>query len=286
MESLFIKGTALATREMYYKDPTCLGSYLICALESWVMQNFANTGEFKIEYPNEVKRKYGEVRGANEAFQNDIHNLTISYHQMKNVMNDEKMEKGLKGLYLGNLVEHYITNIRCIYDHMAVFARIVVDHTYLPQRVVSAESLNKLLTFIKNDESKAAQIFPISITKQLLAMEPSLQIIKTIRDAIIHDGKEPMITFLAGVPQIRITKSSYKRDESLLPDLLKLGLLDYPLFPYLQHISRTLFTDMELFGEQILKHFFDQDDQFPFEFVALIGICIEEYMGFLQQHIA
>lgn len=283
MPSLFIKGTALVTHESYKDDPTCLGSYLLCIMETWSMQNFANTGEFIVEYPNEVKKKYGEVRAANEAFQNDIHNLTIGYHQMKHVMDDEQMESGLKGLYLGNLVEHYITNIRCIYDHMAVFARIIVDHAYLPQRNVSAESLNALLTYIKKNETRASEIFTVRITKQLLTMETSLENIKTIRDAIIHDGKEPMITFSSGIPQIRINKSSYKRDESLLPNLLNLGLLDYPMFPYLQRMSNILFTDMEYLGEEIIRFFIIKDGTFRFELVALIGICIEEYIGFLHR---
>ncbi|MNJ87458.1 hypothetical protein D3C87_49780 [compost metagenome] len=286
MASLFIKGTALVTHESYKNDPTCLGSYLICAMETWTMQNFANTGEFIVEYPNEVKRKYGEVRSANEAFQNDIHNLTIGHHQMKHVMDDQQMESGLKGLYLGNLVEHYITNVRCIYDHMAVFARVVVDHKYLPQRNVSTESLNTLLKFIKANESRAAEIFTERMTKRLLNMENSLQTVKTIRDAIIHDGKEPMITFSKGMPQITIIRNSYKRDESLLPDLLELGSLDYPMFPYLQRISNILFTDMERMGEEIITYFALKDENYRFELVALIGICIEEFIGFINKDYA
>lgn len=283
MPSLFIKGTALVTHESYKDDPTCLGSYLLCAMETWVMRNFANTGEFTVEYPNEVKRKYGEVRAANEAFQNDIHNLTIGYHQMKHVMEDAQVESGLKGLYLGNLVEHYITNIRCIYDHMAVFARIVADQSYLPQRNISTESLNSLLKYIRSNEKRAAEIFTEPMANRLLSMETSLQDIKTIRDAIIHDGKEPMITFSSGIPQIRINRSSYNRDESLLPDLLNLGLLDYPMFPYLQQTSHILFTDMERLGEEIITHFIAKDDAFRFELVALIGICVEEFMCFLHK---
>jgi len=286
MASLFIKGTALVTHESYKDDPTCLGSYLLCAMETWVMRNFANTGEFTVEYPNEVKRKYGEVRAANEAFQNDIHNLIIGYHQMKHVIDNAQMESGLKGLYLGNLVEHYVTNIRCIYDHMAVFARVVADKRFLPQRNISTESLNALLKYIRSSESRAAEIFTEPVVKQLLSMETSLQDIKTIRDAIIHDGKEPLITFSSGIPQIRINRSSYKRDESLLPDLLNLGLLDYPMFPYLQQLSRVLFTDMERLGEEIITYFNTKDDAFRFELVALIGICVEEFISFLHGNYA
>lgn len=282
MASLFIKGTSLVTHQSYNDDPTCLGSYLLCAMETWVMRNFSNTGEFAIDYPNEVKRKYGEVRASNEAFQNDIHNLTIGYHQMKHVIDDDQMESGLKCLYLGNLVEHYITNIRCIYDHMAVFARVVVDQRYLPQRNVSTESLNTLLKYIKKNENQATEIFTELIANQLLSMEISLQDIKTIRDAIIHDGKEAMITFSSGIPHIRISRNSYKRDESLLPDLLNLGLLDYPMFPYLQKISHILFTDMERLGEEIINYFINKDDTLRFELVALIGICVEEFIRFLH----
>lgn len=199
MESLYIKGTALVTHESYKKDPTCLGFYLLCVMETWIMQNFANTGEFIREYPNEVKCKYGEVRAANEAFHNDMHSLTIGYHQMKQVMDDLQMESGLKRLYLGNLVEHYITKIRCIYDYMAVFARIVVNHSNLQPSSISTDSLNALLKYIKKNETRAADIFTEPIAKRLLTMETSLENIKTIRDTIIHDEKEPMIIFSSGI---------------------------------------------------------------------------------------
>lgn len=286
MESLFIKGTCLATREMYFDDPSCLGSYLFCAMESWVIQNFANTGEFKIDFPNEVKKKYGEVRAANDAFQNDIHNLSISYHQMKHVLaqDQNQIESGLKTLYLGNLVEHYMTNVRSIYDHMAVFARTVVDHQYLPLRAISQDSLNKLITFLKNNEEKATEIFSAPMVKQILGMEISLNNVKIIRDAIIHDGKEPIITLSSGIPHIRINKHMYKIDESLLPDLLNLGVPDYPLFPYLHKITSVLFTDIHGLGEQILNCFFIKDEKFPFEFITLIGICIPNFVSFLNSY--
>lgn len=281
MASLFIKGTAMVSRENYFEDPKCLGSYLLCATETWVMRNFANTGEFSIEYPVEIKRKYGEVRSSSEAFQN-IHNLTIGYHQMKNVMENSEMESGLKGLYLGNLVEHYITNIQCIYDHIAVFSRIVVNTEHLSSRNISTDSLNSLLTYLKKNPEKAKEVFSEQIVTQLEALSPSLDIIKTVRDAIIHDGKEPMITFSNGIPQIRIARSAYKRDESLLPDLLNLKSVDYPMFPYLRHLTGTLFTDMDRMGEKLIKHFIRKDDSFRFELVALIGICIENFVSFLN----
>jgi len=281
MASLFIKGTALVTKENYFDDPKCPGSYLLCAVETWVMRNFANTGEFTTEYPNEVKRKYGEVRSASEAFQNDIHNLTIGYHQMKSVMENEAMESSLKGLYLGNLVEHYITNIRWIYDHIAIFSRIVADTEHLSSRNISTDSLNVLLTYLKKNPEKAKEIFSGPIVAQLEVLSPSLDIIKTVRDAIIHDGKEPMITFSNGIPQIRIARSAYKRDESILPDLLDLKSVDYPMFPYLRHLTGTLFTDMDRMGEELIKYFIRKDDSFRFELIALIGICVEDFVMFL-----
>jgi len=246
------------------------------------MRNFANTGEFTTDYPSEVKRKYGEVRSASEAFQNDIHNLTIGYHQMKNVMENSEMESGLKGLYLGNLVEHYITNIRCIYDHIAIFSRIVADTEHLSSRNISTDSLNLLLTYLKKNPEKAKEIFSEPIVAQLEALSPSLDIIKTVRDAIIHDGKEPMITFSNGNPQIRIARSAYKRDESILPDLLGLKSVDYLMFPYLRYLTGTLFTDIDRMGEELIKYFIRKDDSFRFELIALIGNCVEDFVMFLN----
>jgi len=281
MSDIFIKGTAMVTEEHYENDPNFMGSFLICIMETWMMNNFSRTGEFIFDYPEEVRKKYGEVRQANEGFQNDLHNLAIGYHQMKSIVGDKNIDNGLKGLYLGNLVEHYITNMRCIYDYMAVFARIVVEHKYLPIRTVSAKSLNDLLRFAKNQREKAEQIFSVPVVKIIKNMEKPLVNIKTIRDGIIHDGKETMISFRSGSPQIRLIKSIYKRDETLLPNLLELNSLDYPMFPYLQHVTRTLFSDMELLGRVMANHFGAKNENFYIQLSALIGICIKDFMEFL-----
>jgi len=251
-------------------------------METWAMANFEQTGAFRKDLPIEVKRKYGEVRSANIAFHNDIHNLSIGYHQMKRVMEDQEMESGLKGLYLSNLVENYITNIRCIYDHMAVFSRIVLDHSIITNRNVSTDSLNDLLKYIIADTERAGKIFTEAVAIELTKLAPGLEVIKAIRDAIIHDGKEPMVTFSSGQPNMIISRSPYHREENLLPNLLNHQTSNYPMFPYLQHLTKRLFADMENLGAELIKYFISKDDSYRVGLVALIGICIEDFVNFIN----
>ncbi|RZJ76285.1 MAG: hypothetical protein EOO45_02850 [Flavobacterium sp.] len=283
MDSIFIKGTALVTAEAYKNDPTCLGSSIFCAMETWTNRNFHNNGEFISSFSEPVRKKYGEVRTASYALQNDIHNLTTSYHQMVSASSDLNIESGLKGLYLSNLTENYITNMRCIYDYMATFPRILVKHSQLEFGAVSTDSMNALLTFINKDPSRANEIFSQPVVQVLVNLEPSLSVVKKIRDAIIHHGKDPMISIHSGIPHIRIPKSLFNRNENVLPDLLKLQTLDYPLFPYLQYLSRSLFADMDNLGKAMIIESIKKDKDYRYELVALIGICVEAYIGFLYK---
>lgn len=283
MSTLFIKGTVIGfDYEKWQNDPDSLASWLICILETWQSSKFQASGEFLIEHQEDVRKKHGEVRGAIQAFTNDVHSLSICYHQMLYVLEDKTPEIGLKTLYLSNLVESYITNIRTIYDLMAVFARIVVGQEHLKLRAVSTDSLSDLLKTLANKGQWSIDIFSEPVVSVYKNMRESLEMIREIRNSIIHDGKEPIVTIKSGVAYFRIPKNINSPYETSLPDLLNLNTTDFPLFPYLQHITRDLLSHMDNLGTAIGNEAYLKDNNYKCELPVLIGICIPEFMKFIH----
>lgn len=120
MSSFIIKGTITGlSYEKWTTDPTLLPSLVFVVMDAWMQECFEPTGIFKIELPDLVKKRYGEVKQAGISLENDIHNLSIGYHMMRKILLDDGIEPVLKELYLSNLTEHYFTNVRSIYDHLA-----------------------------------------------------------------------------------------------------------------------------------------------------------------------
>lgn len=283
--SWLIKGTIIGfDLEKWKTDPETLASWLFCAMETWSMENFSTQGDFLTDFPNDVRKKYGEVKAAVSAFYNDIHSLSIALHQMNYILSDEKIEGGLKTLYIGNLVENYITNIRTIYDLLAIFPRIAASHGNLKLRSVSTDNLNSLLKGIEDKQEWAVSIFTEPVVNVLKAMRPSLTIIREIRNAIIHDGKEPIVSIKSGVAYFRIPKSSRNYNESLLPDLLNLKTLDFPLFPYLQTITGMLWGHMDNLGKVLINNAHEKDNSYMCELTVLGGICIPDFMAFINKN--
>jgi len=284
-EQIFLKSTIIGySYEQWKNDPETLASWFFCAFESWIIENFHPTGEFIIEHPEEVRKKYGEVKAACIAFENDIHSLSIGYHQMISTMNDERIEGGLKILYLGNLVENYITNIRTIYDLLGVISRISVsDHKYLKLKKVSTDSLNEMLKGIKDNYEQSITIFTQPVVDVLNELRSSLEIIRNIRNAIIHDGKEPIVTIKCGIPYFRIPRNNNNHNESILPDLLKLNTLDFPLLPYLNHLTTGLLGHMNDLGQVLIKNAITRDANYKCQLICLGGICMPEFLKFVNE---
>lgn len=284
MATMFIKGTVIGfDYEKWKNDPDSLASWLICILETWQMATFTPQGKFLTEQSEDVRKKYGEVRGAIQAFTNDIHSLSVCYHQMLYILNDEIPEVGLKTLYLSNLVESYITNIRTIYDLMAVFARIVVKPGYLKLRTVSTDSLSELLKTFENKKQWSQDVFSEPIVAIYANIRESLNMVREIRNSIIHDGKEPIVTIKNGTAFFRIPKTINSPYETSLPDILEFGTPDFPLFPYLQHVTRTLFMHMDNLGTALGNDAHKKDNNYRCELTVLIGICIPEFMKFIHK---
>lgn len=284
MESLFLKGTAIGfSCESWKNDPNLLASWLISYLETWQLAHFDESGRFRTELAPEVRKRYGEVKAAIQAIQNDIHNLAIAYHQMNYVLNDEKIGNGLKMLYLGNLTEYYIINIRTIYDFMAVFARLAADRGQIGQGHVSTDSLTRLLKGIKDNWERSNRLFSEPVVSVYTAMDDSLCTIRLIRDAIVHDGKDSIVTIKNAKPYFRVPKTINTPYETLLPDILDLKQNDYPLFPYLQKISNDLFMHMHNLGVVLSNDAYTKNNTYKAELPALIGICIPTFVSFLEE---
>lgn len=268
--------------EKWETDPNSLASWLINFLETWEMEHFETSGVFKVALSPVIKKKYGEVRAAIQAIQNDIHNLAIGYHQMDYILRCVETEDGLKILYLGNLTESYIINVRSIYDFMAVFARLAASIDKIGQGNVSTDALTTLLKGIKTSKERGIKFFSEQVIMAYSAMETSLQVVKLIRDAIVHHGKDSIITLKDGTPYFRIPKNINRPYETLLPDILGLKLQDYPLFPYLHRISIDLFEHMHNLGVALANDAYYKNDSYKTQLPVLVGICIPKFLTFLN----
>lgn len=206
-------------------------------MQEWITSNFEHTGQFKIEYPDVVKKKYGEVRASVVAFENDIHNLSVCIHHLSYVISDDKPEPGLKLLYISNIVENFITNVRSIYDHLAVFARIVASHEHLHRRTVSLDSLNELIKQCEIKRPWAIQVFT----------EPLVEILEHCRQP-----------------------------------LKNMEATDFPLLPYLQRITKILFTHMDDLGAILMNEFYNRDNAYRPELTVLGGICMPDFVKFIN----
>lgn len=81
-------------------------------------------------------------------------------------------------------------------------------------------------------------------------IDKDLQNVRLIRDAIIHHGKEPVVSFEADqsvmfkIPSVIGNYGS----KNLLPDILHLDTDTFPLFDYLREMTTSLLRNMEEMG--------------------------------------
>ncbi|HZY36693.1 MAG TPA: hypothetical protein VFE53_08605 [Mucilaginibacter sp.] len=284
MNKLVIKGTILGlSLDQVLNDFSMFVSTSLIVMENWEDHIFDFSKQFRNPLPDIAKKRYGETRQAIVALSNDIHFLSICYHQFKHAQHDTSINNRLKALYFTNLTESYFTNLRTIYDRLAHFPRIVLTDEYLSKRSPNPDSFNDLVSFCKNSEV-APKAFPESLRDTIIVMDANLQAIRKIRDAIIHDGKEPVITFENdGAVTIKIPgKIGQFNSENLLPDILHLGENPYPLFDYLKSMTISTFEDMELLGNVLMELYYNKMvEKKQFHIFGLTGYCMEDFMRFL-----
>jgi len=286
MNEVFIKGTAFGfSNKEFNEDPELFSSILISVIQTWIFKTYDTQDNLKIETDEETGREYGRIKAAYYALENDIHNLAINNHLLSRLISNNDLDKGLKLLYISLLVENYIINLRSIYDSTSLFPRLLVDSKdfkKLPNGK-NSNSLNSLIKNIKKTVDTINQLYPPSINKIILDCESDLDNIRTIRDAIIHKGKEPIIEITNNQIYFRIPQKPPYGKENSLPDILSIGNdNNYPLKKYLRVLTIRLINYMEQLGNTIGQEFYNKDNNYRVELTALVGICMKDFIEFLN----
>lgn len=285
MCALFIKGTVIGlSKDDWLNNPEYLTSTALLVLQNWYMHNYNSDGTCKNQLSQFCRKQYGEVKQALFALENDLHNLSIVYHQLLYFKICE-IDVGLKDLYFSNLTESYFTNIRSAYDHLSCFPRIGLYEAKLESKVAKLTSFNDLLGFcdIKNAEkrAKAEVVYGNKLLGTFEQSRTDFSNIKQVRDAIIHHGKEPVVMSKGDKVLFRVPAhvGNYNSD-NILPNILDLEDSAYPLFEYLQSVTVALFTNMEHIGNSIGNEYVRVGGRIEY-YYGLIGICIKDFIEFL-----
>lgn len=286
MNDFIIKGTAHGfSNKEYNEDPELFSSVLISVIQTWIFRTYDTQDNLKIEINEETEREYGRIKAAHYALENDIHNLAVNYHLLCRLIGDSELDKGFKLLYVSLLVENYIINLRSIYDSTSLFPRLLVDSKdfkKLPNGK-NSDSLNSLIRNIKKTFETINQLYPTSINETILDIESDLDNIRTIRDAIIHKGKEPIIEITNNQVYFRIPQKPPYGKENCLPDILFLGKdNNYPLKKYLRILTIRLIDYMERLGNVIGEEFYKKNNNYRVELTALVGISMKDFIEFLK----
>jgi hypothetical protein len=211
---------------------------------------------------------------------NEFHSLAVKVDMIMYVI--DKSRQGdipqKDSLYLLNLLESYITSLRVIFDYVSVVYRIVIEEKSLPQ-IPSSDSFNDALKFIKKDAAQT--VIPKQVIDVFLQYENVFENIKTIRDLIIHKGKEPVIykddkeyffaVHVGSFPQSNVAK-----------DILGTGKEIYPLIPYLSKLTNQVLDFTSDLGLAIYECLtIRRGEEIAINYSALEGICIPGFIKFL-----
>jgi hypothetical protein len=284
MDGLVIKGTIWAiSMDQWKNDMTLFTSTVHMVMENWEMATYNHGADIKLEFSDDAKKKIGETHQALIAFSNDIHYLSICLHQLKHTHNDPSLNNRMKALYFTNLTESYFTNLRSIYDWLAQFSRIFLSDHLLERRKWTPESF-ETLTHLFDEGKEGLKVFPPEFVSVVLSLNKNLQVVRGIRNAIIHDGKEPVISFEKdGLVTIKIPgKIGVYNSGNMLPDILELGEAPFSLYDYIREVTLRLLYDMENYGTVIGKLYVQQKQRTqPFDLFGLTGYCMKGFMEFL-----
>jgi hypothetical protein len=202
---------------------------------------------------------------------------------LKHTHEDASLNSRMKSLYFTNLIESYFTNLRSVYDWLEQFSRIFLDDCVLERRKMTPESFESLVHLF-DDNKEGLKVHPEDFIKVVKYMNENLQVVRKIRNAIIHDGKEPVISFEKdGQVTIMIPgKIGNVNSGNMLPDILDLGEAPFPLYDYIREVTLRLFSDMEHYGSVIGNLYIEQKQRKqPFDLFGLTGYCMQGFMEFL-----
>lgn len=271
-----IKGTIIGqSMERLTEDRNALVLEILHIFSTW---------EFKIKRGGyEVTREDGKILKACSGLTNDIHNLSIIIDMMIQVINKSKVDKDLKSkdfLYLSVLLESYFTNLRSIFDFTAILIRLgLTDEKINKLPSKNRDSFNKIIEYVKNENNKG--IIQEEIIDVMIKHEDTFNLIRDIRDLIIHKGDETIIfkeddDFTFGLFRYEDGKIINK-----LSNILKIEKERYPLLKYLSEITNRVLDYLDDLARAIYNSLYNENKE-PLFLAALQGYCIPVFIQFLD----
>ena len=266
-----------------------LSSFLLSAMKDWE----GSIPKCLEVIPPESKEVYKEqcdkIEAAADGMVSDLHNLAINYHLMTDIIkNNEYKDNGLRELYIGLLMENYVTNIRSIYDFCSVFPRILMSidriKKYTTNNGQQSDSLYRLIQVLDGKNPANLAELPDSMKTLIKNAKDQLDIVREIRDAIVHKGNEPFVQFNADDAVFRLPEKYPNDKTNKCRDILQLGdsAQDYPLFKYLRKLTLDLFDFMENMGYILCLCLCARKESHPAEPQWLDNPCMERFNEFVR----
>ncbi|MBE9466809.1 MAG: hypothetical protein IMY72_00650 [Bacteroidetes bacterium] len=279
MSDIFISALVVGVSKIEWENnPKMLSSVCLSVIQKWISSDFNCLD--KEDISDEMRRDYGRIKQSYFGMINDIYNLSNNYHMLQYFLHNKEIEGGFKISYAQTITENYIFNLRCIYDFLSHFARIFME----PKNVKSylnTKTYKSLNTFIGYCE-KHQKVLPQEIINYYINLKHDLDVIKKIRDTIVHDGKEPFIDIIDNEFSFKVSASNLICNDII--DILSTGNNQFPLFKYLKTLTNTLFNSIEVLGNILGNESHKRNSKFVIERTAISGISIADFKLFLSQN--
>ncbi len=276
-QRLVIKGTILTYGEKWVIGNEDYSSVLLSVANSWQSNNFSPQDELTANIESWKSREFGKIKASIYGYTSDLHNLSINYCFLKETLNNSDINKHKTNLYVSLLLENYFTNIRSLYDFLFHIIKICLSDQQL-KTYPDTDSLNKLIKFSKNKNNRDK--LPSRIQSFLVDIEPYLEEIRTIRDFIVHKGKEIIITKKDDQLFIRIPKTGLFSNDNLLPNILNSSEIDYNMDDYIRELTKSIFKYSEDLGMILLIELFEKE-KFNWNLYSITNYCMEDFTEFM-----
>lgn len=274
---LVIKGVLVTYGEKWYVGEELYSSILLSAAYSWLSNNFTPEGVLDVDVELWKAREYGKIKASIDGYTSDLHNLAINYCLLEETLENSEVDPHKSRMYASLLLENYFTNIRSLYDFLFNIIKISLTDEQL-KTIPQKESLNGLIKFSKNPRNE--QKLPKRIHNFLSEIKPYLDEIRTIRDAIIHKGKEIIITKEDNEVYIRIPKSGLYSHDNILPNILESNEVNFNMNDYIREVTKSIFKYSEDLGVIILTELFEKG-KYRWSIHSITNYCMEEFTDFM-----
>lgn len=262
------KSTSIGwTIEALEADKSVLGLKLISVLDCILRPLLGDVHKLRPQYQ-------GLIEEARIALVHDIHGLAILNDMLQFIFTKPDGIQHKDFLYVMEIIEKYFTNMRSIYDFMSKVLRLAVEEKNIGK--ISFDSFNSLLTFAESN-SKPQQLLPEDLISLLTNIKDEFNLVKNIRDFIIHNGKQ--ISLLKDDKGYQLGPFN-NQGELIELQLGEENKYEY-LIPYLSQRTESMLKFGESIADIIHREFTRMNGEFPFMWSALEGVCIPSFVDLL-----